>query len=57
MLIHALSDQEFIVRENAIDELGELGQPEAIPYLQPLLNDEHPDVRQAAETAIEVLTS
>jgi len=56
LLIKALSDQHFIVRENALDELGELGRPEAIPHIQPFLTDEHPDVRQAAQTAIENLT-
>lgn len=56
LLIEALSDQHFIVRENALDELGELGRPEAIPHIQPFLTDEHPDVRQAAQTAIETLT-
>ncbi len=56
LLIEALSDQHFIVRENALDELGELGRPEAISHIQPYLTDEHPDVRQATQTAIEVLT-
>lgn len=56
LLIEALNDPQFIVRESALDELGELGRPEAIPHIQPYLADEHPDVRQAAQTAIENLT-
>ncbi len=56
LLIEALNDQHFIVRESALDELGELGRPEAISHIQPFLTDEHPDVRQAAQTAIEFLT-
>jgi len=55
LLIQALNDPHFIVRENALDELGELGRPEAIPHIQPFLTDEHPHVRQAAETALEFL--
>lgn len=55
LLIEALKDPDFIVRENAADELGELYQVEAIPYLRPLLADSHSDVREAAQTAIEML--
>ncbi len=55
MLVEALSDPDFIVRENAVDELGELGLVEAIPKLQPLLQDSHADVRQATQFAIEML--
>src|SRR5258707_14386289 len=36
MLIQAVSDGDFIVRESAIDELAELGRPEAIPHIQPI---------------------
>lgn len=57
MLIQALGDSDFIVRENAADELGDLGNIQAIPSLRPLLQDPHIDVRQAAQTAIEVLQS
>ena len=52
LLIQALRDSDFIVRENAVDELGELGRVEAIPYLEVLVNDANPNVRQAVETAI-----
>jgi hypothetical protein len=55
LLFAALSDEHFIVRENAADELGELGRPEALPHLRSLLADPDPDVRQAAQTAIEIL--
>lgn len=55
ILIEALNDPDFIVRENAVDELGELEVVSAIPLLRPLLNDSHPDVRSAAQTAIETL--
>ena len=57
LLLNALSDQNFIVRESALDELGELGRPEAIPHIQLLLKDEHPDVQQAATTALGFLTN
>ncbi len=43
------------MRENAADELGELSEVEAIPYLRPLLDDAEADVRQAAQTAIAML--
>lgn len=54
-LLESLQDPNYIVRENAIDELDDLDATEAIPYIQPLLMDEHPHVRQAARTAIENL--
>ena len=57
LLIEALKDPHFIVRENAADELGELDVVTAIPDLRQLLADSHPDVRQAAQTAIEILES
>jgi hypothetical protein len=57
ILIEALQDPSFIVRENAVDELGELGMIEVLPNLRPLLLDRHPDVRQATQFAIEVLES
>ena len=56
LLIDALNDAHFIVRENAADELGELEAVEALPFLRASLQDAHPHVRQAAETAIEMLT-
>jgi HEAT repeats len=57
LLIEGLKDPDFIVRENATDELGELEAVEALSHLRPLIQDPHPDVRQAAQTAIEILES
>ena len=57
LLIEALNDAHFIVRENAADELGELEAVDALPFLRAKLEDPHPHVRQAAETAIEMLES
>lgn len=52
LLLEALQDPHYIVRENAIDELDELGAIEAIPDIRPFLSDPHPDVVQAARAAI-----
>jgi hypothetical protein len=57
VLIDALKDADFIVRENAADELGELRAVEAIPHLRLAEKDPHPDVREAARTAIEIFQS
>jgi len=51
-LLPALHDAHYIVRENAVDELAELNDPQFIPYIQPLVQDPHPHVRQAAQTTI-----
>lgn len=56
LLLASLNDIDFIVREEAIDSLDELDAVEAIPYLKPFLRDSHPDVRQAAETALKNLS-
>ena len=55
LLVTALKDPHNIVRDNAIDELDELNNPEALPFLYLLLDDPHPDTRQAAQTAIKNL--
>jgi HEAT repeat protein len=55
LLIKALQDRHEIVRQSAIDEIDELQMTNVIPTLRPFLNDSSPDVRQAAETAIENL--
>lgn len=55
LLLSALNDPHYIVRENAIDELSELGDNSIIERIKPLIADKHKDVRQAAETAIELL--
>lgn len=43
-VINLLSDRVYIVRFWAVDTLGEIGSPEMIPYLEPLLNDDVADV-------------
>ncbi len=57
LLLDALHDPHYIVRESAIDELDDLGDVTAIPAIEPLLTDPEGDVRQAARTAIENLTN
>ncbi len=57
LLIKAIEDPHALVREVAADELGELQNLDAIPHLRPLLVDPDSDVRQAAQTAIEILES
>lgn len=51
ILLDALQDPHYIVRENAVDELDDMGCAEAVEFIQPLMQDPHPDVRQAAHTA------
>lgn len=53
ILIEGTLDAHYIVRENAADELGELGDDIALPQLEMLLKDSHPHVQQAAQTAIQ----
>lgn len=48
----ALTSKDAIVRQNAVDELDELGRVEALPAIRRLLRDEDRDVRQAARTAV-----
>jgi HEAT repeats/HEAT repeat len=51
ILLEALRDERYIVRECAVDELDEMDIPaaaDAAPYVRPLLDDPHPDVRSAA---------
>lgn len=55
ILISALNDPHYIVRENALDELAGLGKREAVVYISKFLTDINPDVRQAARTALEEL--
>jgi HEAT repeat protein len=56
IFLEKLKDPHYIVRENAADELGDLGLPSVISDLRPLLLDPHPNVRQATETAIDMLS-
>jgi hypothetical protein len=55
LLIRALESPEPIIRQNAIDELEELGLPEMLPRLYPLLDDPDKYVREAALSAIRTL--
>jgi len=56
ILIASLDDPHYIVRENAVDELADLGKAEAVPHISALLGDPHPHVRLAAHTAVEELS-
>lgn len=56
-LVEALRDPHFIVRESAADELGELRDRQALVHLRALQADPEPDVRQAAQTAIDLIES
>jgi len=57
LLIESLKDPDYIVRESAADELGELDAVEAIPFLNCLIEkDPHPDVREAAQTSIDLIS-
>lgn len=55
ILINALNDAHFIVIENAIDELEDIGLRKAIPFITKFLGYKHKHVRQAAESAIRCL--
>lgn len=48
LLLGALDDPHYIVRENAIDELDELECTPALPRIEALLRDAPPRVRQSA---------
>jgi hypothetical protein len=52
ILMRALESAQALVRENAVDELDDLGCVEALPLLRGLLNDQNENVRQAARTAV-----
>lgn len=56
LLIEALKDPHFIVREEAIDQLDDLNYYQALPDIRPFLYDQPADVRQAARTAVKNLT-
>ncbi len=57
ILTQALQDSHYIVRMEAIDQLDESDSRDAVEIIRPLLNDESPEVRQAAATTIENLTT
>jgi HEAT repeat protein len=52
LLEKALKADDPIVRQNAVDELAELNYTPALAKIRRLLQDPHPDVRQAARTAV-----
>lgn len=56
ILICYLTDAHYIVRENAVEELGQLYDKKAIEYLLPLCKDENEHVQMAARGAIEKLS-
>ncbi len=52
LLLDALTDPHYIVRWNAVDELGELGYTPALARIEAMCADPDPHVRQAALSAI-----
>ncbi len=52
LLLAALHDEHFIVRESAIDAIDDEGLKALLPAVRPLLEDVHPDVRGAAQWAL-----
>lgn len=54
-LIPALDDQDYIVRENALDELEGVADSALLNKLNSLLSDSHPDVRAAAQSLIDTM--
>ena len=50
-----LNDQDAEIRANLCDLLAQLGQPEAIPHLKPLLSDPNPKVADRSNRAVERL--
>ncbi len=55
ILEEALDSPAPLVRENAIDELDELGYTPALAKIKKLLKDKNKDVRQAARAAVKNL--
>lgn len=55
ILINALEDHHFIVIENAIDELSDLGMKEALPFIEKFTNYSNEDIREAARDAVDYL--
>lgn len=52
-----LNDGSYVIRQNAIDELAQRGARQADPALRQLLDDSHPDVREAARYALQTLAA
>ena len=55
ILKYALSNTDSIVRQNALDELGDLGDIRALDFIRPYCEDSDPCVKQAAKTACETI--
>ncbi len=55
LLLDGLDDPHHLVRENAVRELNELDYTAALPRIEELCADPHPDVRQAALAAVDKL--
>lgn len=56
-LIELLKSNDYKTRVQVCQALGDLNQPEAIPYLRKALNDKEVLVREWAARSLEVLTS
>jgi alkyl hydroperoxide reductase subunit AhpF len=54
-LIELLSHQDHRIRGDIADLLGKIGDPNAIPHLQKLTSDPHPEVAEASTEALERL--
>ncbi len=54
-LIPLLSNENATIRGDVADIIGNIGDKSHIELLTPLLNDEHPQVQEMAEEAIETL--
>lgn len=52
LLLTALHDEHYIVRESAVDAIDDEGIEELLPAVRPLLEEAHPDVRGAARWAL-----
>jgi HEAT repeat protein len=50
-----LSHYDARIRGDVADLLGKIGDPAAIPHLEPLISDPDPDVAEAAVDALEEL--
>jgi len=55
LLLDALKDPHHLVRERAVRELDELDHTAALPRIEALCADPHPDVRPAALSAVDKL--
>jgi thiol-disulfide isomerase/thioredoxin len=54
-LIELLSHQDHRIRGDIADLLGKIGDPNAIPHLQKLTGDPHPEVAEASAEALEMI--